>query len=215
MDSIRKELRDIRRDFEYGTLDPSEVPSDPIQLLKSWLNDAIKLEIKDANAFVLSTAIENQPDSRVLLIRDVVDEGIHFYTNYGSSKARAIAKNNKASINIFWPEMDRQIRIKVELSKLDERLSDDYFKTRPRASQIGAWASKQSDELASREKLDEIIESLEKEFEGIEVDRPPFWGGYLAKALHFEFWQGRPNRLHDRVVYYNTKDNWKTKRLFP
>ena len=146
MENIREDMRDLRRDFNYGTLDAKDVPSNPFELLKTWLDDAIQLKIKDANAFVLSTSINNQPDSRVVLIRDITDNAIHFYTNYGSKKASELASNPKGAVNIFWPDMDRQIRMKVEVKKLDEKLSDDYFKTRPRASQIGAWASIQSEE---------------------------------------------------------------------
>lgn len=215
MDSIRKEMRDLRRDFNYGTLDVSEVPENPIELLKTWLEDAIKLEIKDANAMVLATSTNNQPDTRVLLIRDIVDNGFHFYTNYGSKKARDIEQNSNACVNIFWPEMERQIRMHVTVEKIPETLSDDYFKTRPRDSQIGAWASVQSEELASRDIMEDKIKELEKKFEGKDVPRPDVWGGYIVKPNYYEFWQGRPNRLHDRVTYEQNGENWNTKRLYP
>ena len=122
----------------------------------------MQLKIKDANAFVLSTAVNNQPDARVVLIRDITENSIHFYTNYGSKKAFELNSNPKAAVNIFWPDLDRQIRLQVEVKKLNEKLSDDYFKTRPRKSQIGAWASEQSEELESRQKLEGRIEELEK-----------------------------------------------------
>lgn len=216
MKNIREDMRDLRRDFNYGTLDVKDVPQNPFELLKVWLDDAIKLKIKDANAFVLSTSVDGQPDSRVVLIRDITEKSIHFYTNYGSKKSSELEHNPKAAVNIFWPDMDRQIRMQVEVKKLDEKLSDDYFKTRPRKSQIGAWASIQSEELASREKLEDKLLELEKQFEGQEVPRPDFWGGFELVPNYFEFWQGRPSRLHDRIIYEEgSGSQWSTKRLYP
>jgi pyridoxamine 5'-phosphate oxidase len=215
MEEIRKDMRDLRRDFDFGTLDAKDVPKNPFDLLKVWLEDAVKMKIKDANAFVLSTAVNNQPDARVVLIRDISDKGIHFYTNYGSSKAAALAANAKAAVNIFWPDMDRQIRMTVVVKKLDGKLSDAYFATRPRKSQLGAWASAQSNELESREKLEDQLEEFEIKFEGQDVPRPDFWGGYELVPSYFEFWQGRPSRLHDRIIYEGTPSKWNTKRLYP
>jgi|TARA_B110000503_G_C7145976_1_gene412969 pyridoxamine 5'-phosphate oxidase len=215
MKNIRKDMRDLRRDFNYGTLDAKDVPRNPFDLLKVWLDDAVQLKIKDANAFVLSTTVNNQPDARVVLIRDITDKAIHFYTNYGSKKASELAANPKAAVTIFWPDMDRQIRMQVEVKKLNEKLSDDYFNTRPRNSQIGAWASAQSEELESRGKLEDKLLEFEKQFEGQEVPRPDFWGGYELVPSYFEFWQGRPSRLHDRIIYEANSEGWKTKRLYP
>tara|TARA_B110000046_G_scaffold52102_1_gene58203 strand:- start:72367 stop:73014 length:648 start_codon:yes stop_codon:yes gene_type:complete len=215
MKNIRQDIRDLRRDFNYGTLDAQDVPRNPFDLLKVWLDDAVKLKIKDANAFVLSTSVNSQPDSRVVLIRDITDKAIHFYTNYESKKASELASNSKAAMNIFWPDLDRQIRMQVEVKKLDENLSNDYFKTRPRKSQIGAWASAQSEELESRQKLEDKLFDLEKQFEGQEVTRPDFWGGFELVPSYFEFWQGRPSRLHDRIIYKGSASSWKTTRLYP
>jgi pyridoxamine-phosphate oxidase len=210
-------MRDIRRNFERGTLYKKDVPENPIDLLKKWLNDAVELNIKDANAFVLSTVRDGKfPDSRVLLIRDITEKGLHFYTNYTSKKAEDMKANPHAAINIFWPELERQIRLHVSIQKLPEALSDDYFKTRPRASQIGAWASQQSSDLESREDLEERIKQYEEEFEGVEVPRPSFWGGYEARPFYYEFWQGRPNRLHDRIIYKEGQGAaWEIQRLYP
>jgi len=215
MSDVRKDMRDLRRDFNFGSLSKKDVPEDPLELLKLWLSHAIELKVKDANAFVLSTVLEGQVDSRVLLIRDITNTEIHFYTNYGSKKAKDIASNNKVALNIFWPDLERQIRIHANLSKLSEKLSDDYFKTRPRDSQIGAWASMQSDTLANREILEDRIKKFSKEFEGKEVPRPDHWGGYAADPFYIEFWQGRPNRLHDRIVYVQEGEKWLIQRLFP
>lgn len=215
MEDIRKSMRDIRRDFDYGMLDAKEVPENPFDLLKQWLKDAVNAEVKDANAFVLSTSTNDQPDSRVVLIRDITEKGIHFYTNYNSKKSNDLENNSKAAVNIFWADLDRQIRLRVVVSKLDETVSDSYFKSRPRGSQIGAWASYQSNELESREILEEKIKELEKQFKGKEVPRPEFWGGFLLQPDYVEFWQGRPSRLHDRVVYEKKGNGWTTKRLYP
>lgn len=213
--NIREQMRDLRRNFEMGTLDQKDVPEQPIELLKSWLNDAVKAEVKDANAFMLSTEVDGWPDARILLIRDIVEDGFHFYTNYGSKKAKDIASNQKAAATIFWPDLERQVRLKIELSKLDSKLSDDYFNTRPRLSQIGAWASKQSELLESRAILEERLDYYQKEFEGKEVKRPEFWGGYHAKIVRYEFWQGRNSRLHDRITYEAEGEAWKVARLYP
>jgi len=215
MTDIREDMRDLRRDFDYGTLDVSQVPEDPIELLKKWMNDAIALKVKDANAFILSTVNNGKPDSRVLLIRDIVSDGIHFYTNYTSKKSEDIAHNENAALNIFWPDLDRQIRIHADVKKLPAELSDDYFRTRPRASQIGAWASKQSRKLENRVELEGRINELNERFEGMDVPRPEFWGGYSANPDYIEFWQGRPSRLHDRITYTKKKSSWEIERLYP
>lgn len=215
MEDIRKSMRDIRRDFDFGTLDPSEAPANPFDLLKTWLKDAVDLKIKDANAFVLSTAVNNVPSSRVLLIRDITDKAIHFYTNYNSKKAQELSENTVAAVNVFWAEMDRQIRMTVNVKKLSAELSDDYFRTRPRGSQIGAWASAQSSALDSRTTLENKIQEIEKKFEGKDVTRPNFWGGFQLSPIDFEFWQGRPSRLHDRMIYKRVEEEWKLERLYP
>ncbi len=215
MNDFRKEIKNLRREFDLGQLSENDLPNDPMVLLKAYLNNALDNNIKDANAFVLSTVSDSQPDSRVLLIRDIVNREFHFYSNYGSKKAMDISNNPKAAVNIFWPELDRQIRMKVNVSKLDPELSDQYFSSRPRKSQIGAWASKQSQLLNCREDLDQRMKRLEEQFDGQEVPRPEFWGGYKAEIDTIEFWQGRPSRLHDRLIYEWKEDSWEIARLYP
>lgn len=214
-ENIRKEIEKMRRDFDYGTLSEEDVPKNPIKLLKRWLNDAVELNITDANAFVLGTCVNNEPDSRVVLIRDIHENGLHFYTNYSSKKGQDLRLNPKASVNIFWADLDRQIRMSVEVEKLSDKTSDAYFKSRPRASQIGAWASNQSSKLKSRSVLEDRIKEIEDRFKGKEVSRPDFWGGFLLKPVSFEFWQGRKSRLHDRIAYEKDGEVWVTKRLYP
>lgn len=215
MEDIRKSMRDIRRNFEWGTLDESEVPKDPIDLLKDWLDTAVKHNIKDANAFVLSTYNGKFPDSRVLLIRDITKNAFHFYTNYGSKKSQDMEKYPSVAINIFWPDLERQIRMQATVQKLTKEKSEDYFKTRPRASQIGAWASQQSDLLENRKELEDRVKHFEQKFANQEVPKPDFWGGFEAVPIQLEFWQGRPNRLHDRIQYFQENGNWSIRRLNP
>lgn len=215
MSDIRKKVKSIRRDFEQGTLSESDAPEDPIDLLHEWLELAINNELKDPNAFVLSTVKNGQPDSRVVLLRDAHEDGLQFFTNYSSKKGEDLVRNNRVSLNFFWAELDRQIRIHGTVDKLSSEYSDDYFHSRPRASQIGAWASSQSHELKSRKLLESRIKELEERFKDQEVPRPEFWGGYLITPSYFEFWQGRSSRLHDRIIYEQDGENWKIKRLFP
>jgi pyridoxamine 5'-phosphate oxidase len=215
MSKVKINVKNIRRDFNYDSLNEKDIPNLPLDLLHQWLNDAIELEVKDPNSFVLSTVNNTQPDSRVVLLRDARDEGFEFFTNYSSKKGQDLTHNNLVSINFLWIDLDRQIRVHAKVERLAAHLSDEYFASRPRASQIGAWASNQSHKLKSREALEERIAEIEKKFEGQEVPRPDFWGGYLAVPFYYEFWQGRASRLHDRIVYEQEGADWQIKRLFP
>lgn len=215
MKDISHKVKNIRRDFEKASLGEEDTPKNPLDLFKEWVHEAMEAEIKDPNAFVVSTYANEEVDSRVVLLRDVDESGLQFFTNYGSKKGQELAKHKQAAINFFWADLDRQIRLKVKVEKLDEALSDEYFQSRPRESQIGAWASKQSSQLESREFLEEEVKRLTKKFEGKEVPRPEFWGGYLAKPYYYEFWQGRKSRLHDRINYEWKDSQWQKHRLFP
>lgn len=215
MDDIRKKVKHIRRDYDMHTLLEENSPDEPLALFRNWLEDAIESGQKEPNAFVLSTAVKGEVDSRVVLLRDFDEDGIQFFTNYGSNKGGEIDENPQVAINFFWSALDRQLRIRAKVEKLDEKLSDEYFASRPRESRIGAWASQQSSQLENREHLEKEVERYRKEFEGKEVPRPEFWGGYLAKPDYFEFWQGRESRLHDRIVYEAENQGWKKYRLYP
>lgn len=212
---IRKHINTERRDFELSKLNEIEIQQNPISFFEDWLSEAIKNKANEPNAFCLATVLNHQPSSRILYVRDVVKDGFVFYTNYNSRKGLDILENSKAAMNFFWPEMERQIRIEGEVIKASDKTSDSYFASRPRASQIGAWASAQSNELKSREELESIIEKYTKQFEGKDVPRPNFWGGYVLKPNYFEFWQGRKSRLHDRFAFSKSGHDWNIKRMFP
>lgn len=215
MEDLNRQIKEIRREYNAQELSQSEVPETPFHLFKKWLEEALISEVEEPNAFTLSTMGEQYPDSRVVLLRDIQDEGFSFYTNYNSKKAGDLLQNPFVSVNFFWVELFRQIRIKAKAKKLPSEISDDYFASRPRDSQIGAWASQQSQLMESRAELEKNFEAIEKKFAGKEVPRPENWGGYLLEPSYFEFWQGRPSRLHDRIVYEREKGQWEIKRLYP
>jgi|SRR5690554_2192957 len=215
MKKVRTQVKELRREFNFDSLEEKDAPQLPLNLLHQWLEDAIQANVKDANAFVLSTVQNEEVDSRVVLLRDAYEEGLEFYTNYDSKKGQDIKQNKQVAINFFWVDFDRQLRIKAKVEKLSDELSDKYFASRPRESQLGAWASHQSDVLASRETLEKSIQEFEKKFEGQTVPRPKYWGGFLAIPYYYEFWQGRASRLHDRLCYEKVENKWQLKRLYP
>lgn len=215
MKDTREKVKHIRRDYDQDSLKDHEAPESPIELFRDWLDDALESEVKEPNAFVLSTYANEEVDSRVVLLREFSEAGVQFFTNYGSQKGKELEQNPQAAINFFWADLDRQIRMKAKIKKLGKAGSDEYFASRPRESQIGAWASQQSETLSSREELEERVAKYTNEFKGKEVPRPEFWGGYLAEVYSYEFWQGRQSRLHDRIVYEVENGKWKKKRLYP
>lgn len=209
-------LRDIRNNYQKNKLEENQLTDKPMKLFQSWLNEAIKQKINEPTAMILSTSVDNQPDSRVVLLKEIQDESLIFYTNYGSNKGKQIEQNNHIAVNLFWPELERQVRIKGTIRKTSETVSTDYFKTRPRDSQLGALASAQSEVIENREELEHHYRSLEKQYEGKEIPKPANWGGYEILPHEIEFWQGRPGRLHDRIRYYKNPDQkWIFKRLSP
>ncbi len=213
---MEKDLSNYRRVYQRAELDEASVPGNPMELFRDWFYDAEKQEdCIEVNAMSLATqGLDGFPRIRVVLLKKFTWEGFVFYTNYNSAKGKAIAKNPKVSLAFFWPKMERQIIIKGIAGKLAENLSDGYFETRPRGSQIAAWASPQSEVIPGKEYLVKSFKKFEKKFENQEVPRPPFWGGYLVKPVEMEFWQGRPNRLHDRIRYTLQDDfSWKIERL--
>lgn len=213
-----KEILDIFRaghhEFENGRFD--HIPSDsPFELFEMWIKDAFDAGELESNAFVLSTVdAYNVPTSRIVYFKDVVDHQFVFYTNYSSKKGQDIALNDNVSMLFFWPKSARQILIKGKCTKVSAEMSDAYFASRPRGSQIGAWASNQSELLTDRSELEKRIEEYEAKFPN-EVPRPEDWGGYQIDPVSFEFWQGRPSRLHDRVQFDKSDDEWIVFRKNP
>ncbi|MCH2230112.1 MAG: pyridoxamine 5'-phosphate oxidase [Crocinitomicaceae bacterium] len=214
MKEILNQFRLGHHEFENGRLEGFE-GLNPFDLFELWTTEAVENKEREPNAFALSTVnSDGQPSSRILYLKDIVENQLVFYTNYRSKKALQIAENSKVSMLFFWPESSRQIRIEGVCSKVVPEISDDYFKSRPRGSQIGAWASHQSEELADRKALEDRVKMYEEEFTD-EVPRPAFWGGYQVQPTAFEFWQGRPSRLHDRILFTPEKDSWKIHKLNP
>ncbi len=206
----------MRSDFSKQSLSKKDVNENPFTQFKNWLSEANESKVLEPIATCISTVSKyGQPSSRIVYIRDIQKNGLVFFTNYESKKGSDLEVNPKASMNLFWPELERQIRIEGIIEKVPESVSDDYFNDRPKASQIGAWASHQSDKLQNRKQLEDRVEQLSKKFENQEVPRPKNWGGYILVPHYFEFWQGRKSRLHDRIAYSQDEDVWKITRLNP
>ena len=209
-------LRDIRTNYHKSELTEKSVHKDPIQQLIEWLNDAIDDQKLDPNAMVLSTIdAEGNPDSRIVLLKELTAEGLVFFTNYNSKKGQQIASSARVSVLFFWPGQERQVRIKGIAEKIKEEDSELYFKSRPLESQLGAWASPQSEVIESRQVLTDKYAYYEQFFENHEITKPPYWGGFLIRPEYFEFWQGRSNRLHDRIEYCLSDQAWVIHRLAP
>jgi pyridoxamine 5'-phosphate oxidase len=215
---MAKDLSNYRKSYDKQELLESNCPENPMELFQSWFIHADESEtVEETNAMTLSTiGKDGYPKSRVVLLKKYTWQGFIFYTNYNSEKGKAIADNNHICLSFFWPGLEQQIIIKGEVNKLPENLSDGYFESRPEGSKLGAWASDQSSVVSSREELENQLTSFEKRFENKEIPRPEKWGGYLVKPISLEFWQGRPNRLHDRIRYSMQQDfSWKLERLAP
>ncbi len=192
-----------------------EFNKNPFDLFNKWYDLACETEINDPNAMTLSTILNNQPSSRVVLLKSHDEKGFVFYTNSNSKKGKSITENNSIALNFHWKSQNRQIRIEGKANMVSSKVADSYFNSRPRGSQIGAWSSNQSDELASRNTLIDNIKTFEIKFKDQDIPRPPHWNGYLVKPHLIEFWQEMQYRVHDRLVYTYIDDSWKTSKLFP
>jgi pyridoxamine 5'-phosphate oxidase len=214
----REDIAAMRRQYgEHGLIE-GELPLNPIELFNTWLTQAAENEIVvEANAMVLSTEVDDQPTSRTVLLKDLTDAGFTFFSNYESRKGKQISENKNVSLLFPWYPMERQVIVIGGATKIAREESEKYFATRPRPSQIGAWASEQSTELSSRQELENKFKELETKFANEKVvPTPPYWGGYIVDPISIEFWQGRYSRLHDRIRYVREKNNnWQIKRLNP
>ncbi len=214
----REDIAAMRRQYGEHGLVEGELPLNPIELFNTWLTQAAANEIVvEANAMVLSTEVDDQPTSRTVLLKDLTEGGFTFFSNYESRKGKQISENKNVSLLFPWYPMERQVIVIGSATKISREDSEKYFATRPRSSQIGAWASEQSTELSSRQELENKFKELETKFANEEViPTPPYWGGYIVDPISIEFWQGRYSRLHDRIRYVREKNNnWQLKRLNP
>lgn len=214
---MRKDIGHLRKSYEKQVLEESQLPESPLLLFEAWFQEAVDdPAIEEANAMTVTTLETNGfPKGRILLLKAYSSSGFIFYTNYKSQKGKAIAAYPKVGLSFFWPSQQRQIHILGEAKKLNKEDSTAYFNSRPRGSQLGAWASKQSEVIKNRAILDTTIKQLEAKFTEKTIPKPDHWGGFLVEAKSIEFWQGRPNRLHDRIRYFQLDSQWQFERLAP
>jgi pyridoxamine 5'-phosphate oxidase len=211
------DVSEVRRDYRRAALDERGLAPDPIVQFRAWLAEALAAGPLDPTAMTLATADrEGRPSARVVLLKGCDEHGFVFYTNYGSRKARELAANPHAALVFYWPASDRQVRAEGVVERISRDETAAYFATRPLASQLGAWASRQSAPVAGREPLEQAFAAAARQFAGGEVPAPEFWGGYRLRPTAMEFWQGRESRLHDRIAYRrNAEGGWTIERLQP
>jgi len=210
------DLNNLRLNYKKSAIDFKNLEDNPISYFLKWFDDELKVNKDEANACVLSTvSVENKPSSRVVLLKSVNEKGFTFFTNYKSNKSLDIQNNPNVSLNFYWPELERQVRITGIAEQISAKDSDEYFKNRPRESQMGAWLSHQSTSIGLYYDFMDNLNKLESSFKGKDIERPLHWGGYCIIPSKIEFWQGRPSRLHDRLLYEFDENVWNKKRLAP
>ena len=215
---IDGDLGAFRKSYEKSELNEESLPDNPLEVFQKWYHEVTATEgLEEPNAMTVATiGLDGFPKSRVVLLKKFGFEGFTFYTNYESEKGRAIAANPNVCLSFFWPHLERQVIIKGRAEKLPPNISDGYFESRPDGSKLGAIASAQSSVIGSRKVLEDKVKELELQFKGREIERPSYWGGYLVRPESIEFWQGRPNRLHDRIRFTISEGiDWKKERLAP
>lgn len=210
-------VADLRREYTFQGLSETDAHPNPFEQFKIWFDQALIAQLPEPNAMTIATATsDGKPSARMVLLKDYDERGFVFYTNYNSNKGRQLVENPWGAIAFWWAELERQVRIEGRVEKVSDAESDEYFHSRPKGSQLGAWASEQSQVIESREVLEQRLKQLKEEYENKEVPRPPHWGGFRVVPDEIEFWQGRPSRLHDRLLYRQGEDgNWMIQRLSP
>ena len=209
-------MRDVRRDYGKGSPIEVEDLGNPLDLLSRWMQDAIDSGVTEPNAMNIATVdSKGNPRNRMVLLKYLEGDDIGFFTNLKSDKSLEIRAHSMVSATIWWPEMERQVRIEGVATQMDRALAEDYHSSRPRKSRVAAWASDQSRPLGSREELEERFDQYDSMFYGEDVPLPPFWGGYTIRADKIEYWEGRPNRLHERIVVMRGEEGWEMTRLYP
>lgn len=212
-----KDIAHIRKDYTKTSLDVKSVSKDPIQQFDHWFKEAVSAEVPEPNAMTLATVnAEGRPSTRVVLLKGVENGKFVFFTNYQSNKGKELDQNPACSLTFWWPELERQVCMEGVAIRIDAKRSEEYFQSRPRGSQIGAWASPQSSMINDRSLLEERVKQMEEKFKGVEkLPRPHQWGGFEIDPLMIEFWQGRPSRLHDRILFTKVDGVWRVDRLAP
>lgn len=210
-------IAQMRREYTQRALNKHDVHPNPVQQFQQWFDEAVRAQVPEPNAMTLSTvAPEGKPSARIVLLKGIEEASFVFFTNYQSRKGQELEANPQVALTFFWVELERQVRIEGTVHKASDERSTQYFHSRPRGSQLGAWVSSQSQKIADRSVLEQRLQEVTQKFEGQTVPKPPHWGGYVVAPQSMEFWQGRPSRLHDRILYTLQDNNhWIIERLAP